>query len=370
MVLPILGARSAPWISNLVAVSVIAVVLFVTVLGFWAFQPPIPRPGSHGGTTVQVTIPVEPSGPVSIQEVLRLLYAPLKMQPTTPSFTDDLGRSYKLPAKPLFPNLLGKDLLVVDLETRPLDKNGQLLHKGAFRWGDLDYLSGGVMNHYTYAMIHGYDYKFVQAASFDDRHNTWIKPSALANLLKHYKFVVFLDADAAFHQMQMPMEWLLNYWQITPEISLAMPLDPSGPPGTNDDRFNRTLTNTGFIIAQQSERTQEILRAWHECPDDTRYPDCSQWKQPRFHEQSAFGNYIRYDYEENVKELPCTEANGYPSETAQCEGIFMRHYWYGKERVRDDLANSTMEAIMAPIQKLYMDHRKDIITEQAKNEII
>jgi hypothetical protein len=60
-------------------------------------------------------------------------------------------------------------------------------------------------------MTHGYDYNFVQAAKFHDRHDTWIKPSTIVNLLEHYKSVVFLDADAAFHRMHMPMEWLLNY---------------------------------------------------------------------------------------------------------------------------------------------------------------
>jgi hypothetical protein len=45
-----------------------------------------------------------------------------------------------------------------------------------------------------------------------------------------------------------------------------MPLDPAGPPETNDDCFNRTLTNTGFIIAQQSNRTQEISQGGARMP--------------------------------------------------------------------------------------------------------
>ncbi|OCK73549.1 hypothetical protein K432DRAFT_312588 [Lepidopterella palustris CBS 459.81] len=353
--------------SQLLGVSV-GLVLLIFTLGLFAYRSPSRIPVFPGSTHVEVSIPNAPTGPISIQEVLRLLYAPLKLSPTEASFTDEDGTVYNLPEKPMYETLLKKDILILDLETRPLDKKNQLMNEGKFNWKTLDGLSGGVLNHYTYAMIHGYDYKFIHAAPFTDRHDTWIKPSAIANVLKNYRFVIFLDADAAFHQMHIPIEWLLNYWEITPETSIAMALDPAGPPGINDDRFNRTLSNTGFIISQRSDRTQEILRAWHECPDDTRYANCSQWSKPRFHEQSAFGNYIRYDYEENLKEIPCTEANGYPG--TLCEGVFIRHYWYGKQRVRNDFANSTMQAITAPLQRMYLDQREQIVQEQVVNEII
>lgn len=349
--------------TGFLAVSVTLILLTL----FFAYQLPSRIP-VFPGTHFEESIPTTHKAPISIQEILRLVYAPLKFSPNTPAFTDDDGKVYRLPENQVYETKLGKEVCILDLETRPLDKKDQLMHDGDYSWKDLDYLSGGVLNHYTYAMIHGYDYKFIRAASFKDRHNTWIKPSSIANVLKKYKFVIFLDADAAFHQMHIPIEWLLNYWQITPDISLAMALDPAGPPGTNDDRFNRTLSNTGFIVAQQSDRTQEILRAWHECPDDVRYDNCSQWKDPLFHEQSAFGEFVRYDYEDYLKEIPCTEANGYPG--TLCKGVFVRHYWYGKHRVANDFSNSTMQAITAPLQKMFLDHRKQIVQEQTKNEIV
>ena len=208
----------------------------------------------------------------------------------------------------------------------------------------------------------------MRAAKFTDRSPTWIKPSVAANVVKDYKFVVFFDADAVVNQMQIPMEWLFNYWDINETISLAMALDPDGSEGINNDTNGRVYTNTGFIIAQQSALTQDILRAWNECPNDTRYPGCSSWKKSRFHEQSAFGSYVRYDYDENIRELPCTEANGEP-DYEMCPGVFISHFWWRTNNVKRHYGDCALQSLTERVQKAFMNRKEEIVKVQSKNEI-
>ncbi|POS69167.1 hypothetical protein DHEL01_v212440 [Diaporthe helianthi] len=303
-----------------------------------------------------------------ISNILRLLFEPLKLSPSAP-FIHENGRTVVLPPNPRYTNKMGKDILILDLETRRLNSTA-LYEKGEYDWRTIDRVSGGVFAHYAYAQIHGYDYKFIHVTEFKDRHATWIKPSALASLIKDYKFIVFLDADATFRFMQLPIEWLMNYWDVEPHHSLVMAKDPWDPkePQYNSDRFNRTYTNTGFMIVQNNKQVMPILKAWHECPDDVRYPNCSQWKQPKFHEQSAFGEYIRYDYGEYIKELECGQANGFPGvEISHCQGQFIRHYWFEKAFVKLDYIENIMNAITHPIQKIFAEEEHAIFNPEEEH---
>jgi hypothetical protein len=309
--------------------------------------------------------------PTSINDIMRTLFAPMKASPTEPFIREPNGSHIELPPNPRYKKPLGSDILILDLETRPL-QSSEDFEKGDYDWRNINHVSGGIFNHYTYATIHGYDYKFIHASNFEDRHATWIKPSALANHIKNYKFIVFLDADAAFRFLHVPIEWMLNYWDIKPKDAITMAKDPWDPksPQYNSDRFNRTYTNTGFMIVQNTAQTLPILKAWHECPDDVRYANCSQWKQPRFHEQSAFGEYIRYDYEDYIKELDCGQANGFPGvEISNCQGKLIRHYWFEKHLVKDDFQQNVMNAITMPIQKLFAENIGHIITKTEENVI-
>ncbi|OCL01374.1 hypothetical protein AOQ84DRAFT_306820, partial [Glonium stellatum] len=303
----------------------------------------------------------------TLDQALQFIYNPTKFSITQSSYTDN-GIEYKLPSNPRFQKSLGKEICILDVDTRPFTNQNQIMCDGPFLWSSLERYSAGIMNHFTYAKIHGYDYKFVQAANFTDRSPTWIKPSAIADVLKDYKFAIFPDADAAVNHMQIPMEWLLNYWDIDEKTSLAMALDPDGPGRVNNDTNGRVYANTGFIIARQSARTQDILRAWNECPSDTRYPGCSTWKKPRFHEQSAFGSYVRYDYEENIKELPCTEANGEP-DFKTCPGVFISHFWWRTDNVKRYYENHVLQSLTEQVQNAFVSRKEEIVKVQPKNEI-
>ena len=159
-----------------------------------------------------------------------------------------------------------------------------------------------------------------------------MKPPVIAEILKKHDTCIYLDNDAIFKNLDLPFEWLMNFWEVHPETnSLALAYDPDAE--HNLDKFGQIYLNTGFIIAQNNPKTFEVLKAWWECPDNPDHPECTDFRfnapgKPT--DQGGFGTFIRYDYAEDIKPLPCTEANGFPESVSGCEGIFIRHLWTGK----------------------------------------
>lgn len=218
------------------------------------------------------------------------------------------------------------------------------------------------------AEIHGYDYQLVQAPNYEDRWGTWTKVPFMKEALKTHDYIVFLDSDVMFHYPHLPLEWLLNYWNMTEDTLAMMSIDPDEP--QNYDAQGNRFLNTGFVIAQQSERTQEMYKAWAECPEETRYKGCARWKKDWPHEQSAFGNYVRYDFDrpEDFRVLPCAEANGAPEAINRggCIGTFVRHYWVDKGLLQKGLADFIMQHFVTRMhQSLHAEGSGNII--DAKN---
>lgn len=187
-------------------------------------------------------------------------------------------------------------------------------------------------NHFS-AKIHGYKYYYVAIDTFEDRRASWKKPTIMSKILKDHDACLYLDSDAIFNHLDLPFEWLMNYWQIHPNTnSLALALDPDAK--NNEDQFGKTYLNTGFIIAQKNDKTFKIMKEWEDCPNEGgTHPDCVDFRtnvagKPT--DQGGFGTYIRYDYAEDIKNLPCTEANGFPESHSGCDGTFIRHLWTGK----------------------------------------
>ncbi|KAF1990900.1 hypothetical protein K402DRAFT_417643 [Aulographum hederae CBS 113979] len=282
--------------------------------------------------------------------LLRALYSPLIPAVTTEKFTTYNGKTFALSKNPNWTEPLGKDLCIVDIDTRPLDGADQLMGDQPLNWDSFGKLGAGMMNHYLYAMIHGYTYKFIRTPPFKDRAPYWTKIPALADTLHtHCKTVISIDADAVFTHLHLPAEWLFNRWQITPETSLAMALDPDK--AFNKDKKGRRWTNAGFIVANDLPRTHEMLRAWANCPDNTeKYPGCEKLKDPWPAEQGAFAEYTRYEFAEptDVREIPCSEANGYPDGGQGCDGIFLRHFWDKKDSLlKPEVARGVAQDIVS-----------------------
>lgn len=203
-------------------------------------------------------------------------------------------------------------------------------------------------------------------------HATWVKPHALFDLLQEYRFVIFLDADATIQHLELPVEWLFNRWGITPQTSIAMPLDTrqilDGDEHASEDSKGKLVLNSGVIVAQALPFTFDILTAWKECPSETRYPGCGTWKTIWSHEQKAFSEYIRYDFNPNgtnIVEIPCNDAMGYPGITdhrwitSNCTGQFIRHQTLDK-------ASTKHSAETAMLQALSDATRKELFREKEK----
>jgi hypothetical protein len=100
----------------------------------------------------------------------------------------------------------------------------------------------------------------------------------------------------------VPLEFLFNRWDISPnKTSIAMPVDTrqlsdDGEVNISTDSKGNVVLNSGVVVLQNLPYTHEILQAWAECTSEKRYPGCGQWKGRWSHEQRAFSEYIRYDF--------------------------------------------------------------------------
>lgn len=197
-------------------------------------------------------------------------------------------------------------------------------------------------------MIHGYDYRLIRAPNYDGRHGTWVKVPMIKEALKTHEIVVFMDADAVFMYPHMPLEWLLSLWNFTPSTLIAMANDPDSE--RNRDNKGKVMLNTGFVVAQQSNRTQDLFDRWDRCPTGKRYKDCGRWDKDWAHEQAAFSNHVRYDYTKNendIRTIPCMDGNGAPYiGDKTCGGVFIRHHWFRKDDPVKQIRESILDLVL------------------------
>lgn len=260
------------------------------------------------------------------------------VKPDSPEYASYGHWPDKLPEgkKPLWTESLGKKLCIIDMESRSFDKPGQLW-SDRMTWNHSEEVhgpSGGSLNHWAYAKIHGYQYYYVKINTYADRRDSWKKPSVLSKIVKNHDVCIFIDSDALFNHLELPMEWLMNYWGVQPkQHAMSLPFDPDT--AHNLDRHGKLFLNTGFMILQNTPKLYEIFKEWDDCPNEGgKYPDCTEFRnrkgwQPT--DQGGFGTFIRYDYPENILELPCSEANGFPESKTECVGKYIKHVWLGKE---------------------------------------
>ncbi|KIM94355.1 hypothetical protein OIDMADRAFT_106766 [Oidiodendron maius Zn] len=277
------------------------------------------------------------------------------------------GVKFEIPQDPVWTKPLGKRLCIVDIDTRPLNGTNDILNTEDFDWPQYHPTSAGMMGHYLYTQIHGYDYKFVRTQNYEDRTSYWTKISALSDTLRDYDFVISIDADAQISHPEIPFEWLLNRWNVTLETALTMTIDPDKP--YNLDPRGRPYNNCGFVVAHNIPRTHEMLKAWSSCPDEPQkdFEGCARWKTPWPAEQAAFGEYIRYMFSEpnDLNEIPCDEANGFPESEQGCSGRFIRHLWTAKGQTRDVVNNGVMQVLLKRLHDQFLADESVIIERES-----
>ncbi|KAH7377621.1 hypothetical protein BKA66DRAFT_571945 [Pyrenochaeta sp. MPI-SDFR-AT-0127] len=316
-------------------------------------------------------VPYRSSKP-TLRDTITTLFESIKHDPSSPGYIDASGQYFKGGNETIWPKPLGKKVLIVDIDTRVPTGENQILNPDVLDWEHLDMHGGGlvsnaIINHYLYALIHGYDYKFYQAQHMVDHHDTWIMPHVFRELIPDYQFVVAMDADAIIPHLEVPLEWMFNRWGVKSHTSMALPLDTEelrGNVSISTDSKGMLVLNTGFVVAQNSPVTLEMLEAWRDCTSETRYPGCSRWAYEWSHEQRAFSEYIRYDFNitpETIVNIPCDDGVGWPGfkkdmegvnpGISDCSGNFVRHYTIGKQKVKESASTTVMQILSEVLQK-------------------
>lgn len=304
-----------------------------------------------------------------VASLLPKIWEPFLHNVSDPHFvTDETNKEYNIPEENYKWPRGEKKILIIDVDSRLDLSEGAILSKKPLNQRTIKGRTAGILNHFLYALIHGYDYRLVRAPNYDDRWGTWVKVPVIREALKKYDFVIFLDADAVFQQMHLPFEWLLSLWNIKPETLLAMAEDPNTK--GNRDEKDWVLWNTGFIVAQASNRTQELFNAWEDCPTGVQHPKCTKWAYNWAHEQSAFGNFIRYDYNttDELRSIPCGDGNGNPSRGGpHCRGIFIRHHWFDKHAPVDELYSMLSDQLIHRLHSHFHEHKDRFFLDASKH---
>ncbi|KAK3315745.1 heterokaryon incompatibility protein-domain-containing protein [Apodospora peruviana] len=356
---------------RLLLILLAAIILLAVATGFFgeSFRPKLPkvpivfsnRPSSGGPFYQECRPENETNALDTLPDIIRALWAPLVVPITSPTFRTFDGTDKRLPPpnKLIHTQPLGKRICILDVDTRHLSDDGNVFSSRLPTWDTLKPASAGFLSHYLYAQIHGYTYKFVRPPPYPDRAPHWTKVIFTQHLLRQYDIVITLDYDTLFPSPEVPIEWLLNYWQIDRSTLVAMAEDPNV--SINRDLRGHLNLNTGFIIAQSSEQTDRLFGDWANCPSEKRYKGCAKWKDKIFHEQAAFSSHVRYDFLDGysvdshpgyIRTLPCNEANGIP-ETRKlgCTGQLVRHYWGDKVLGKKGFGEGVLRALTPLLTK-------------------
>jgi hypothetical protein len=179
--------------------------------------------------------------------------------------------------------------------------------------------------------------------------------------------VVLVDSDALFRNLELPLEWMLNRWNITQETSMALSLDvgPYKDAEGNQQYYTSTYNkygdlnaNTGFVISQNLPRTFDILQAWLSCPDNADdFPDCDKYRHGWPAEQGAFGENIPYVFNrtKDFVFIPCDDSMGFPGQGLGCDGKFVSHFTTGKHLVRDNMVDFLLQGLLSKAHDDFLD---------------
>ncbi|KAK4235611.1 hypothetical protein C8A03DRAFT_36534 [Achaetomium macrosporum] len=345
------------------------------------------RIGSLAAPIQAIKNAASPGSRHGFSDIIYALYEPIKLPVTAQSYTDQRRTTFDNGGRDYWKKPMGKDLLIVEIDTRNPNGENEIFSARKLNWEAVTASGSGLLtvshiNHFIYSQIHGYDYKFFHARKMTDHWDTWIKPHALLEVLRDYKFVVFIDADAIIQHLEVPMEFLFNRWNIAPNTSVAMPIDTQQvmkdtQENISTDSKGKVVLNSGVVVLQNLPYTHDIMQAWAECTTEKRYPGCGKWKRRWSHEQRAFSEYIRYDFNpdgNNIVEIPCNDANGYPGLFPKagiiddCKGEFIRHYTLDKPAAKASTGDVLMQSMSELLQKNFATNQQNLLIKEPETE--
>jgi hypothetical protein len=81
--------------------------------------------------------------------MIKALYGPILHPVDAANFTDEDGDVYRLHGSPKFTQKLGKRVLILDIDSRSLTGEGQLMNSD-LKWKGMRPLSAGMLSHYMF----------------------------------------------------------------------------------------------------------------------------------------------------------------------------------------------------------------------------
>jgi len=93
-----------------------------------------------------------PKDDISMATIIKALYGPVLHPIDAANFTDEDGDIYRLAGEPRFKSKLGKKVLILDIDSRPLTDPGQLMNDH-LKWKGMRSLSAGMLGHYMFGAL-------------------------------------------------------------------------------------------------------------------------------------------------------------------------------------------------------------------------
>lgn len=100
--------------------------------------------------------------------IIKSLYRPILHPVDAANFTDEDGEIYHLHGTPKFTQKLGKKVLILDIDSRPLTGEGQLMNK-ELKWKGMRPLSAGMLSHYMFGRQNRC-WRTIHALTGDSKH--------------------------------------------------------------------------------------------------------------------------------------------------------------------------------------------------------
>ena len=186
-----------------------------------------------------------------------------------------------------------------------------------------------------YCLKHDYKYILDGVSPRLDRHMAWCKISTLKKYLPKCEYLLMLDADAFFVDLDTKIESLIELMDDRLFLfgtDVMSPLINIIPEGEDEQNW----INTGVVLMKSCEKTRHIVDEWNNVPIE--HP---QFKQNHLWDQGAFREILLPKYREYIKVLNYPESNKMNGH----RGTFIKHLAGIPNYVREEILKTIIQDI-------------------------